>query len=74
VSDVSKRAYDSLASVSPSWALLGGWHGVAAGEEPQGELTYAMHTTITPVWFDPDNTGIAVSVAPAGLRGARLGA
>ena len=48
-------------------ALLGGWRGVAAGEEPQGELTYAMHTTIAPVWFDPaDNTGIAVPVAPAG--------
>jgi len=30
-------------------ALLGGWHGVAAGEEPQGELTYSMHTTIAPV-------------------------
>jgi peptide/nickel transport system substrate-binding protein len=41
-------------------ALLGGWRGVAAAEEPQGELTYAMHTTIAPVWFDPaDNTGIA---------------
>jgi len=41
-------------------ALLGGWRGVAVAEDPQGELTYAMHTTIAPVWFDPaDNTGIA---------------
>ena len=56
-------------------ALLGGWRGAAAGEEPQGELTYAMHTTIAPVWFDPaDNTGIAVPAAPAGLRRAGLGA
>ena len=56
-------------------ALLGGWRGVVAAEEPQGELTYAMHTTIAPVWFDPaDNTGIAVPAAPAGLRRAGLGA
>src|SRR5207244_5078897 len=28
--------------------------------QPVGELTYAMHVTIAPVWFDPaDNTGIA---------------
>src|SRR5258706_3332543 len=28
--------------------------------EPRGELTYAMHVTIAPAWFDPaDNTGIA---------------
>jgi peptide/nickel transport system substrate-binding protein len=27
---------------------------------PQGELTYAMHVTVAPAWFDPaDNTGIA---------------
>jgi len=33
--------------------------GVAAAQ-PQGELTYAMHVTIAPAWFDPaDNTGIA---------------
>ena len=56
-------------------ALLGGWRGDAAAEEPQGELTYAMHTTIAPVWFDPaDNTGIAVPAAPAWLRCAGLGA
>src|SRR5919198_4767610 len=31
----------------------------AAGQSP-GTLTYAMHVTIAPVWFDPaDNTGIA---------------
>ena len=56
-------------------ALLGGWQGVAAGKEPHGELTYAMHTTIAPVWFDPaDYTGIAVPAAPSGLRCAGLGA
>src|SRR5207249_11935060 len=27
---------------------------------PQGDLTYAMHVTVAPAWFDPaDNTGIA---------------
>src|SRR5919109_2147435 len=32
--------------------------GVAAGE-PAGELTYAMHVTLAPAWFDPGlNTGI----------------
>jgi peptide/nickel transport system substrate-binding protein len=31
-----------------------------AAAQPQGELTYAMHVTIAPAWFDPaDNTGIA---------------
>jgi peptide/nickel transport system substrate-binding protein len=30
-----------------------------AVDKPQGELTYAMHVTLAPVWFDPaDNTGI----------------
>ena len=33
--------------------------GVASAQ-PQGQLTYAMHVTIAPLWFDPaDNTGIA---------------
>src|SRR5947207_11358581 len=32
----------------------------AATAQPQGELVYAMHVTITPGWFDPaENTGIA---------------
>jgi peptide/nickel transport system substrate-binding protein len=32
--------------------------GVVA--QPQGQLTYAMHVTIAPAWFDPaENTGIA---------------
>lgn len=32
--------------------------GMAAGA-PQGELTYAMHVTLAPAWFDPGlNTGI----------------
>ncbi len=31
-----------------------------AAAQPQGELTYAMHVTLTPAWFDPaENTGIA---------------
>jgi peptide/nickel transport system substrate-binding protein len=41
--------------------VLAGWaaHGRAAAD-PRGELTYAMHVTIAPAWFDPaDNTGIA---------------
>jgi peptide/nickel transport system substrate-binding protein len=42
-------------------AVLAGWIGAApAAAQPQGELTYAMHVTIAPTWFDPaDNTGIA---------------
>src|SRR5438552_1741394 len=31
-----------------------------AADKPRGDLTYAMHVTIAPAWFDPaDNTGIA---------------
>ena len=31
-----------------------------ATAQPQGDLTYAMHVTVAPAWFDPaDNTGIA---------------
>lgn len=53
-------------------AVLAGWLGAApAAAQPQGELTYAMHVTIAPAWFDPaDNTGIAtpfmVQEAPRG--------
>ena len=33
---------------------------LTARSQPQGELTYAMHVTLTPSWFDPaENTGIA---------------
>ena len=33
-------------------------HGLAAAK-PEGELTYAMHVTLPPVWFDPgENTGL----------------
>jgi peptide/nickel transport system substrate-binding protein len=33
---------------------------LTARAQPQGELTYAMHVTLTPSWFDPaENTGIA---------------
>ncbi|HEU4371418.1 MAG TPA: ABC transporter substrate-binding protein, partial [Methylomirabilota bacterium] len=40
---------------------LAGWLDAApAAAQPQGELTYAMHVTIAPTWFDPaENTGIA---------------
>jgi peptide/nickel transport system substrate-binding protein len=32
---------------------------VEAASKPEGELTYAMHVTLAPVWFDPgENTGI----------------
>ena len=37
-------------------ALLGGWRGAAAAEEPQGQLTWAVHTTLAPTWFDPAET------------------
>jgi peptide/nickel transport system substrate-binding protein len=31
-----------------------------AAAQPRGQLTYAMHVTIVPAWFDPaENTGIA---------------
>jgi peptide/nickel transport system substrate-binding protein len=38
--------------------LIGGYgHGYA---QPSGQVTYAMHVTIVPAWFDPaENTGIA---------------
>jgi peptide/nickel transport system substrate-binding protein len=30
-----------------------------AASKPEGELTYAMHVTLAPAWFDPGlNTGI----------------
>jgi peptide/nickel transport system substrate-binding protein len=39
-------------------ALVCGWE--SAGAQPQGQITYAMHTTIAAAWFDPaENTGIA---------------
>ena len=39
-------------------ALLGAAETGSA--EPRGDLTYAMHVTLAPAWFDPaDNTGIA---------------
>lgn len=41
-------------------ALIGGLSSAALAADPQGELTYAMHVTIAPAWFDPaENTGIA---------------
>ncbi len=55
----------------PVACILAGWLGagvviarpVAAqpvSAQPQGELTYAMHVTVAPAWFDPaDNAGIA---------------
>jgi len=39
--------------------VLAAWPRTGLGQPP-GQLTYAMHVTIAPVWFDPaDNTGIA---------------
>ena len=40
---------------------LAPWIGPdAAVAQSRGELTYAMHVTLAPAWFDPaDNTGIA---------------
>src|SRR6266478_6206584 len=50
------RVVSVLATVAIA-ALLGPG---AVAAQAQGELVYAMHVTITPVWFDPaDNTGIA---------------
>jgi peptide/nickel transport system substrate-binding protein len=47
-----------LASIVVISAALFGRSTVAAA--PQGELTYAMHVTLAPVWLDPaENTGIA---------------
>ena len=40
--------------------ILTGWFASATAADPRGELTYAMHVTLAPAWFDPaDNTGIA---------------
>ena len=39
--------------------LAGAMTQVEAASKPEGELTYAMHVTLAPVWFDPgENTGI----------------
>jgi hypothetical protein len=47
-----------LVLVTAALATVLGPSGVAA--QPQGQLTYAMHVTIAPAWFDPaENTGIA---------------
>src|SRR2546426_6848668 len=44
----------------PALALAALFPVLVARAQPQGELTYAMHVTITPSWFDPaENTGIA---------------
>jgi peptide/nickel transport system substrate-binding protein len=41
-------------------AIAGWCLPAAVTAQPQGELTYAMHVTLAPAWFDPaDNTGIA---------------
>jgi peptide/nickel transport system substrate-binding protein len=49
-----------LRSVLATVLLLGGLGVAPAAAQPQGELTYAMHVTIAPAWFDPaENTGIA---------------
>src|SRR5437899_6606281 len=44
----------------PALAFAALFPVLVARAQPQGELTYAMHVTITPSWFDPaENTGIA---------------
>jgi peptide/nickel transport system substrate-binding protein len=49
-----------LVLVLASAALAAGLGPGAVPAQPQGELTYAMHVTLTPSWFDPaENTGIA---------------
>ena len=43
------------------WALWHGWparhHALAQKETPTGQLTWAMHITLAPTWFDPAETG-----------------
>ena len=43
------------------WALWQGWPSrhlaMAQKGEPAGQMTWAMHITIAPTWFDPAETG-----------------
>jgi len=40
-------------------AIAGSFRAGLAANTPEGELTYAMHVTLAPAWFDPGlNTGI----------------
>jgi peptide/nickel transport system substrate-binding protein len=49
-----------LAIVLVAAVLAGAFGSGTAAAQPQGQITYAMHVTIAPAWFDPaDNTGIA---------------
>lgn len=39
--------------------IAGSFSAGFAANTPEGELTYAMHVTLAPAWFDPGlNTGI----------------
>jgi peptide/nickel transport system substrate-binding protein len=43
------------------WALWHGWpsqhHALAQKGAPTGQMTWAMHITLAPTWFDPAETG-----------------
>ena len=88
MSPKSQHTYTALTRRRLLQDTLGGMAGLAAWQgwprlqvamaqkgEPAGQMTWAVHISLAPVWFDPaDNTGIAVPAAPAGLRCAGLGA
>src|SRR5688572_10000518 len=54
-----KPGYRVALALAVVVCVLSGLRGIVSAQ-PQGQITYAMHVTIAPAWFDPaDNTGIA---------------
>ncbi len=48
-----------LLTMAAALGLTAGAPGIGHAAAPQGQLTYAVHVSLAPVWFDPaDNSGI----------------
>jgi peptide/nickel transport system substrate-binding protein len=47
------------------WATWRGWpsrhHAIAQKGSPTGQMTWAMHITLAPTWFDPAETGALIT-------------
>ena len=56
----SVRLQQALGGVA-GWAAWQGWpvrhHALAQHGTPTGQMTWAMHITLAPTWFDPAETG-----------------
>jgi len=56
--DLSRRDFLALTALG----LVAGGPGAALAAAPSGELTWAIHISLAPVWFDPaDSAGIITS-------------